>query len=185
MVMHYAVYPSAREHVINFLVTVVPTPNNKLNRYNCFGRWQGLSGADFIGNEALRDLILFVQRLREWNGDGSEIDVRKMTEPVIRGIMPEFPLTLVSGGAMYNDWRARRKSGQRYERKNWGKVIHVALPSVVAMTSVAERLRPLIVNLIVRYLGNKSSMNPLFKVVTGLSIMVVPDWSTALTLSFV
>ena len=95
MVMYYAVYPSAREHVINFLVTVVPTPDNKLNRYNCFGHWQGLSGADFIGNEALRDLILFVQRLREWNGDGSEIDVRKMTEPVIRGIMPEFPLTLM------------------------------------------------------------------------------------------
>ena len=121
MVMHYAVYPSAREHVINFLVTVVPTPDNKLNRYNCFGHWQGLSGADFIGNEALRDLILFVQRLREWNGDGSEIDVRKMTEPVIRGIMPEFPLTLMKGSSIYYDWLARR-NGQRFDRINWQKV---------------------------------------------------------------
>jgi hypothetical protein len=64
-------------------------------------------------------------------------------------------------------------------------VMHVALPSVVVMTSVAERFSPLIVKLIVRFLGNQSSMNPLLSVDTGLSIITVPDWSTALTLSFV
>ena len=121
MVIYYAACPSMRHSVINFLVTVVPSPSNRLNRVNCYGHWQGLSGADFIGNETLRELIIFVQRLREWNGDGSEIDVRKMTEPVIRGIMPEFPLTLVNGLAMYNDWMARRQ-GQRFDRKNWQKV---------------------------------------------------------------
>lgn len=63
--------------------------------------------------------------------------------------------------------------------------MQVSLPSKVVITSVAERFRPLIVKLIVRFLGNQSSMNPLFKVVTGLSIMVVPDWSTALTFNFV
>ena len=63
--------------------------------------------------------------------------------------------------------------------------MQVALLSVVVMTSVAERFRPLIVKLIVRFLGNQSSMNPFFNVDTGLSIMTVPDWSTALTLSFV
>ena len=63
--------------------------------------------------------------------------------------------------------------------------MHVALPSVVVMTSVAERFRPLIVNLIVRFLGNQSSMNPFPNVDTGLSIITVPDWSTALTLSSV
>jgi len=61
----------------------------------------------------------------------------------------------------------------------------VSLPSEVVITSVAERFRPLIVKLIVRFRGNHSSINPLFKVVTGLFIMMVPDWSTALTLSFV
>ena len=64
-------------------------------------------------------------------------------------------------------------------------VMQVSLPSEVVITSVAERFRPLIVKLIVRFLGNQSSINPLFNVETGLSIMVVPDWSTALTLSFV
>jgi hypothetical protein len=63
--------------------------------------------------------------------------------------------------------------------------MQVALPSVVVMISVAERFRSLIVKLIVRFLGNQSSMNPLLNVDTGLSIMTVPDWSTALTLSFV
>jgi hypothetical protein len=63
--------------------------------------------------------------------------------------------------------------------------MHVALPSVVVMTLAAERFRPLIVKLIVRFLGNQSSMNPFLSVDTGLSIITVPDWSTALTLSFV
>jgi hypothetical protein len=63
--------------------------------------------------------------------------------------------------------------------------MHVSLPSEVVITSVAERFRPLIVKLIVRFLGNQSSINPLFKVETGASIMVVPDWSTALTFNFV
>jgi hypothetical protein len=62
--------------------------------------------------------------------------------------------------------------------------MQVALPSVVVIASVAERFRPLIVKLIVRFLGNQSSMNPLFNVDTGLSIITVPDLSTALTLSF-
>ena len=61
--------------------------------------------------------------------------------------------------------------------------MQVALPSVVVMTSVVERFGPLIVKLIVRFLGNQSSMNPLLSVDTGLSIITVPDWSTALTLS--
>jgi hypothetical protein len=121
MVIYYAACPSMRPSVINFLVTVVPTPSYTVNRINCYGSWQGLSGAAFIGNESLRDLIIFVQRLREWNGNGSEIDVRKMTEPVIKDILPEFLLTLINGGAIYSDWLARRQ-GQRYDRKNWQKV---------------------------------------------------------------
>ena len=121
MVIYYAACPSMRHSVINFLVTVVPSPSNQLNRVNCYGHWQGLSGADFIGNESLRELIIFVQRLREWNGDGSEIDVRKMTQPVIKDILPEFPLTLINGRTIYYDWQMRRK-GQRFVRKNWQKV---------------------------------------------------------------
>jgi hypothetical protein len=63
--------------------------------------------------------------------------------------------------------------------------MQVALPSLVVMTSVAERFRPLIVKLIVRFLGNQSSMKPFLNVDTGLSIITVPDWSTALTFNFV
>ena len=121
MVIYYAACPSMRPSVINFLVTVVPSPSYAVNRVNCYGHWQGLSGAAFIGNESLRDLIIFVQRLREWNGNGSEIDVRKMTEPVIKDTLPEFPLTLINGRTIYYDWLARRQ-GQRFDRKNWQKV---------------------------------------------------------------
>jgi hypothetical protein len=53
--------------------------------------------------------------------------------------------------------------------------MQVALPSLVVMTSVAERFRPLIIKLIAQFLGNQSSMNPLLNVDTGLSIMTVPD----------
>jgi hypothetical protein len=63
--------------------------------------------------------------------------------------------------------------------------MHVALPSVVVMTSVAERFRPLIVKLIVRFLGSQSSMNPFSMVDTDLFIITEPDLSTALTFSFV
>jgi hypothetical protein len=122
MVIHYAVCPTARSQIINFLVTIVPSPSNKLNRFNCYGHWQGLSGADFIGNQALRDLILFVQKLREWNGDGSEIDLRKMSEEVIIGMLPSFPKTLTSGNVNNYDFKMRRQYGLRPERKNWDKI---------------------------------------------------------------
>lgn len=109
LVIFSAVYPPLRKAICYLLVYKIANWRIPITRWNAQAHWQGLSGADFIGNEALRNMIMTAQVSREADGDGSEYDYWKMIDPIIKSFFPEFPTILLSGVTIYNDWQARRK----------------------------------------------------------------------------
>lgn len=117
MVIHYAIYPPAREEVATYLVTSIPLAKG-LNKGNDFSYWQGFSSAAFIGNQTLRELIERVQYLRGANSDGTEIHLVRYAQPLIEELLPGFDLTIRHGLDLYQSFQARRKRNYRGSYKN-------------------------------------------------------------------
>lgn len=117
MVIHYAVYPPAREEIVSYLVTSIPLAKG-LDKENDFSYWQGFSSAAFIGNESLRELIVRVQYLRGANSDGTEIHLVRYAQPLIADLLPGFNMTIRHGHDLYQSFQARRKRNYRTPYKN-------------------------------------------------------------------
>jgi hypothetical protein len=119
--IHYAANPSARENSILLLLELIYPFG--VSQWNCWGYWQPISAADWIGNESLRHFMALLQVARETDGDRTEMDTAKLLDKVISLQLPDYPKSVFGHVSTQQADFKFRGMGRRHPRHNW---LHVS-----------------------------------------------------------